>query len=283
MQDRSASFLASLPVSGRGQSLAQRIAATLRDAIRRDAMAPGTALPTAKALCAHFGVSRPVVREAMAILAHERWVVTRQGSGAYVAGPSPIGAARGADRHPTLDLVELRRAVEVEGAGLAALRRDREDLARIHTALATLDRRNDADVEAVQQGLAFHRALLLAAHNPSLVAILDQLTPYLEGTMRVMRGNRARRLEFTRAVKREHHAIVEAIEAGDAHRARAAALSHFDAAETRIRSTDSAVWAEPPDGATHGGPTPRAVPSAAPRAKAAGATPKRRTSDRRTR
>ncbi len=283
MQDRPASFLASLPVSGRGESLAQRIAATLRDAIRRDAMAPGTALPTAKALCAHFGVSRPVVREAMAILAHEGWVITRQGSGVYVAGPSPADAARGAARNPTLDLVELRRAIEVEAAGLAALRRDGEDLARIHTALATLDGRNDADVEAVKEGFAFHRALLLAAHNPSLVAVVDQLTPYLEGTMRVMRGNRARRLEFTRAVKREHHAIVEAIEAGDAHRARAAALSHFDASEARIRGTDRAVWAESPDGEPPADPTPRARSLAASREKAAGAPPKRKISDRRTR
>src|SRR5215218_1707403 len=53
--------------------------------IRSGRLAPGSRLPTEQALMTALGVSRTVVREAIAALRSEGLVVTRQGSGAYVA------------------------------------------------------------------------------------------------------------------------------------------------------------------------------------------------------
>src|SRR5262249_28486496 len=83
----------------------------------------GLRLATEQELMGAMGVSRPVVREAVAALRAEGLVRTRQGSGAFVAAD----AARGAFRidpeglssiGDVLEVMELRLAVEVEAAAL---------------------------------------------------------------------------------------------------------------------------------------------------------------------
>ncbi|MBV9702238.1 MAG: winged helix-turn-helix transcriptional regulator, partial [Methylobacteriaceae bacterium] len=69
------------PTLNRTQELAQRLA----DEIRSGRLSPGSQLPTEQELSSATGVSRTVVREAVAALRAEGLVVTRQGLGAFVA------------------------------------------------------------------------------------------------------------------------------------------------------------------------------------------------------
>lgn len=62
------------------RQIAARLYAVIRDAPR------GTRLPSGVELAAHFGVARMTVQAAVAELAHDGLVVTRQGSGVYVSG-----------------------------------------------------------------------------------------------------------------------------------------------------------------------------------------------------
>src|SRR3990170_4806447 len=87
---------------------------------------PGSRLPTEQELIAATGVSRTVVREAVAALRAEGLVVTRQGVGAFV----PANARRSfrvdfdqlSSLREVLDVMELRTGIETEAAGLAAER-----------------------------------------------------------------------------------------------------------------------------------------------------------------
>ncbi|MFL6674703.1 MAG: winged helix-turn-helix domain-containing protein, partial [Massilia sp.] len=65
-------------------TLGSRVAAKLRQKIRDDGLAPGTRLPSEQAMAVHFGVSRSVVREAIALLKDEGILNTRKGSGAFI-------------------------------------------------------------------------------------------------------------------------------------------------------------------------------------------------------
>lgn len=234
----------------RSAQLSGQIAKTLRDAIANGAWAPGARLPTERELAEHFDVSRPVIREAMTVLKHDGLVTSRQGAGAFVAArsaaPGEAGGEVEAKESTVLEFVELRRAIEVEAASLAALRRSPADLRRIRSARDALNRKIAAAVDSVEEGFAFHRAIVLASQNTQLVRLLDQMKPLLVGTMRVMRESGPRQAAYTAAVQREHDAVLDAIAAGDAERARHAALTHFEASEGRIRATDTAVWAGTP-------------------------------------
>lgn len=234
----------------RATQLSGQIATTLREAIIGGTWAPGARLPTERELAEQFGVSRPVIREAMTVLKHDGLVTSRQGAGAFVAahGATPVVVIGDyQSRESTvLEFVELRRAIEVEAAALAAVRHSPADLRRIRSARNALNRKIAAAVESVEEGFAFHRAIVLAAGNAQLVHLLDQMKPFLMGTMRVMRESGPRQAGYTAAVQREHDAVLDAIVAGDAERARHAALAHFEASEGRMRATSTAVWVGAP-------------------------------------
>src|SRR4029453_13921873 len=117
--------------------------ARLANDIRSGGRAPGARLPTEQALTTALGVSRTVVREAVAALRADGLVVTRRGSGAYVAdpaaGPFRIAAPKAAVLNDVLEVMELRLAVEVEAAALAAERASRRQIGAIRTAWRALD------------------------------------------------------------------------------------------------------------------------------------------------
>ncbi|MGH3719308.1 MAG: GntR family transcriptional regulator [Pseudonocardiaceae bacterium] len=65
----------------------RRIAADLREAIRRREYAPGHQLPSASALVERYGVARQTVQNAIDVLRAEGLVFGRQGAGWFVSEP----------------------------------------------------------------------------------------------------------------------------------------------------------------------------------------------------
>ncbi len=105
-------------------NLAEQVMARIGADIRGGRLAPGARLPTEQELTTEFGVSRTVVREAVAALRADGLVVTRRGSGAYVAdpaaGPFRIVPPRATSLPDIINVMELRLAVEVQAAALVA-------------------------------------------------------------------------------------------------------------------------------------------------------------------
>ena len=70
----------------------------LREAMRTGRLAPGTRLPSSRALAADLGIARNTVAECYAELIAEGWLVAQQGSGtrvtrrAHLRGPTPASA-----------------------------------------------------------------------------------------------------------------------------------------------------------------------------------------------
>jgi GntR family transcriptional repressor for pyruvate dehydrogenase complex len=226
--------------------LADQVADALAAEVRSGRLSEGDRLPTESALAAQFGVSRTVVREAVSRLKSLGLLDSRQGSGVYVraAGVEPLRfeMPHVASREAVVQMVELRRALEAEVAALAAERRTPDDVQRIRAAIDALHAAVEAGGNGADEDVRFHRAIAEAARNPFLIGTLQYLRQFLHGATRVTRANEARRADFAREVAQEHARIVEAIEAGDALRAREAAKSHMDNAIRRIEQADPAFW-----------------------------------------
>src|SRR5262244_4542019 len=96
---------------------------------------PGSRLPTEQEMIAATGVSRTVIREAVAALRADRLVVTRQGVGAFVPEnarrPLRIDVDPLSPLRAVLDVMELRTGIEIEAAGLAADRGSALQIRRI--------------------------------------------------------------------------------------------------------------------------------------------------------
>jgi GntR family transcriptional repressor for pyruvate dehydrogenase complex len=219
--------------------LSDRLAVLLGDQIDSGALRPGDRLPTEARLALTHGVSRTVVREAVHQLKSRERVVSRQGSGVFVAAapthqplafdPAVLGSVQA-----VVHVVELRRVVEAEMAAFAAERATRAQVATMRRALKAIDVAAAAGHDGVAEDLAFHRAIGEATGNPQFTLLLGFLEQYLREAMRVTRGNEARRLDFMEAVRLEHRAVVDAIAARDPALARRRAREHMAHSEQRL-------------------------------------------------
>jgi GntR family transcriptional regulator, transcriptional repressor for pyruvate dehydrogenase complex len=219
--------------------LSDRLAALLAEQVSAGSLAPGDRLPTEQQLAELHGVSRTVVREAVHQLKSQGLLISRQGSGVYVAPPAtnkPLAFDPEVLESiaAVAQIVEVRRALEGEIAALAAERATPPQIAAIRQAQETIEAAVEAGGDGVDQDLALHRAIAEASGNPQFGRLLGFLEQYLREAMRVTRGNEARHRAFADAVRAEHSALVEAIAAGDAEAARRAAAGHMVQAARRL-------------------------------------------------
>lgn len=228
------------PVAAIGpRRLSDQLALALSAQLADGRLAPGDRLPTEQQLAAAHGVSRTVVREAVHQLRSQGLLLSRQGSGVYVADaaahrplsfdPAVLGSV-----DAVVQVVEVRRALEGEIAALAAARATRAQVAGLKRALRAIEAATASGGDGVAEDLAFHRAVAQATGNPQFEHLLGFLEQYLREAMRVTRGNEARRADFADAVRAEHRALVDAIAVGDAAAARRAAVRHMQRAADRL-------------------------------------------------
>ncbi|QNK75905.1 FadR family transcriptional regulator [Variovorax sp. PAMC28562] len=219
--------------------LSDRLALRLISQIESGAWQPGDRLPTEQQLAESHGVSRTVVREAVHQLKSKALVISRQGSGVYVA-QTPVNRPLVFDPavlesvQAVVHVVEVRRVLEGEIAALAAERATRAQIAALRRALKAIDTAVAAGHDGVAEDLAFHRVIGESTGNPQFRLLLGFLEQYLREGMRITRGNEARRIDFMQAVQHEHRALVEAIANRDATAARHYATQHIIRGEERL-------------------------------------------------
>ena len=219
------------PIAPRG-SMADALVARLRQDIGDGTLAAGARLPTEQQLGVALGVSRTVVREAIAALRSEGLVIARQGSGMFVAPqderrPFRIDPNALASITNVLSLMELRTGLESEAAGLAAGRRSSADLKGIDRAMAAYQAAGDENT--AEADFDFHRAVMLATHNPYFEEFLRFLGQFIRPrqSVRAMAVPPRDRAAYRARVQAEHQAVRDAIAAGDENRARIAAQLHL--------------------------------------------------------
>jgi DNA-binding FadR family transcriptional regulator len=210
--------------------------------IARGRIAPGSRLPTEHELVTALGVSRTVVREAVAALRAEGLVVTRQGAGAFVAAdrsrvPFRIDPEGLSSIDDVLEVMELRAAIEIQAATLAAERITPATLGRIEEALEALEaaiRRGEA---GVTEDFALHRSIALATHNPRFAEFLEFLGRHVipRQSIRVAINTPAEQRRYLARIQQEHRRICAAIRQRNPARARRAMRTHLTRSLERYR------------------------------------------------
>jgi DNA-binding FadR family transcriptional regulator len=222
--------------------LTREIAERIADEIATARLPPGAKLPTEQEMVAAMGVSRTVIREAVAALRAQGLIVTRQGAGAFVAAD--------ADRRPfqlaidglpsiaeVLDVMELRASVEVEAAGLAAERGSPTARQRVASALKAIDAALDRGESAIAEDFAFHRAIAAATGNPQFAHFLEYLGRFIipRQSIRVGAHRPEGQSSYLETFQREHVAIATAIADREVDAAREAMRSHLANSQVRYR------------------------------------------------
>jgi len=198
---------------------------------------PGARLPTEPELCEAMGVSRATVREAMKSLQQRGVTSIEQGRGTFVnprdrwspLDPMLLAARTGGstgeiDPAWAVRLTEARRVVEVGVAAIAASRRSDADLEQMRASITAMEAAGDDVTTFAAADLAFHEAVLQAADNELIQALLDPVHRLVE-EVRVLTS---RAPVLRSAAIEAHTAILSAIEAGDGDAAGRAMRDHLD-------------------------------------------------------
>jgi len=228
----SAKNLALLQPLDAPRRLTAELVARLTADITSGKLAPGSRLPTEQEMIAATGVSRTVIREAVAALRADRLVVTRQGVGAFVADqvrrPFRVEFDERSPLHEVLNVMELRTGVEIEAAGLAAERASPVQVRRIVDKFDAIQAAIDRGESAVDEDFAFHCAIAGATGNPQFRRFLEYLGRFIIPRRSMWKGAASveRRLQLG-TFQKEHEQIVQAIKASAVSQARAAMQRHL--------------------------------------------------------
>lgn len=214
-----------LPAAPPGSRVDAVVEALLQPILSGD-WPPHHRLPSEHSLAGQQGVSRAVIREAIARLKSDGYVETRQGKGAFVAA-APGGNSFKLAEEPEADLLELRALIEADCAALAAERHTLADLQVLRDAQAAMRRAIDQGGLGLNEDIRFHDVLAAAAHNPALRRFAAFVGRHAREAMQLARLSRLRYENRLAEIDAEHDAIVAAIAARDPAAARAAVLRHI--------------------------------------------------------
>jgi DNA-binding FadR family transcriptional regulator len=225
------------------QSLSQRLYDAMLDRIVRQEFPETSRLPSETALARSFGVSRPVVRVALARLREDGIVTSRKGSGTYVQ--SRVGNTR--VEIPPIDSInqvlkchEFRAELESVASAAAARNPDRRAIEGIREALSEVQFETGVPHDDASADFAFHLAVSRASGNPYYEFMLRSMRDHLVFAMTLGRQLGIRdpkaRIERRRLEHREIYAAIVKADAG-----LAAQLMRQHITESRRRLLDGGV------------------------------------------
>jgi DNA-binding FadR family transcriptional regulator len=199
-------------------ALVPQVIEQLQSQITSGEWAVGTRIPPEPDLAAQLGVGRNTLREAVLALVHAGLLERRQGSGTFVVGSRELAGAvarRVADAQ-LAEVLEVRRALEVEAARSAARRRTDHDLAELDAALAAREvawANGEVD-EFVAADVELHQRIVAAAHNRILAELYLDFSAALRASITIAIGD-----DLTPERYVDHSRLVEAIRGGDPEQA----------------------------------------------------------------
>lgn len=233
------------------RGLTQQLVTQITDDITSGRLVPGARLPTEKAMMSATGVSRTVVREAVACLRADGLVVVRQGVGAFVASharrPFRIEVEDLHSLQEALQIMELRTGVEIEAAGLAAERGQSAQFANIAVAYEMIEGAIVRGETAVDEDFAFHCSIADATGNSQFRRFLEYLGRFIIPRQSIRKS--LPRMEDQRSylmrIQREHLEILDCIRGRAPARARAAMRRHLTNSRRRYQTLKAEIGDRP--------------------------------------
>ena len=194
---------------------------TLGQEISQGVFEPGSRLPSEPELEVRFGASRSVIREAVKTLSAKGLVVVGPRHGTRVRPRGDwsmldrdvlqwLTSATQADPELSKAIDEVRAIIEPAASAMAAERASLKDIARIRTAFEAMQQAavTGEIATAIQADKDFHLAILLATHNPILMAF----DTAIDSILGVLFHTAVNHLDNFKANLPRHGDVLEAIE-----------------------------------------------------------------------
>ncbi|MCK9340797.1 MAG: FadR family transcriptional regulator [Synergistaceae bacterium] len=221
------------------ERLSSRISKLILSEIQSGMLLPGDRLPAETVLAEKYGVSRTILREAIASLKNDDILESKQGRGIIVKNPNQRQAFRFSDVFETISVdeinyfYEMRALLESEAAGLAAVRHTKEDMVLIKKAFKEMEEAVRSSSPGDEAHFKYNEAIAKASHNPVLIEFLSFLQNKLHSLATELRIKTMMSPERAETVLSEHRHVVESIFTGDPQKAKQAVMTHLKNAAER--------------------------------------------------
>jgi DNA-binding FadR family transcriptional regulator len=224
-----------LPLQKR-QSLAKDLVDALTDSINKGHLKVGDKLPSEASIETQFGVSRTVVREAISRLQAAGLVETKHGIGTFilenrVQTAFKVTSQDFATLQDVISVLELRFAIEVEAAALAAQRRTSANISTIASALKAIQSALKNQQDAVAADFQFHLEIARATQNHHFEELITSLGQSIIPRSRLEKDRKIesdqQHIAYLKKVNTEHENIFQAIRDQDPKAAMQAMRKHL--------------------------------------------------------
>jgi DNA-binding FadR family transcriptional regulator len=223
---------------------ADAVVARIESRISIGELSDGAFLPAERELMAEYGISRTVVREAVARLASRGLIEARHRFRPVVRSPgydAALSAVGGIVSHllsrnsGVKNLYDIRVFLEAALVRHAALHARKEDIAALRSAIAANEQAIADSERFYATDVAFHAVLYQVPRNPVFPSVHKAFTSWLAPHWeRMLRSPERNRINYL-----SHREIYDAIVERDADAAERALQNHLGAAWEYVRGTFS--------------------------------------------
>ncbi len=220
-----------------------RVAASISAWIADGGLRPGDDLPSEAELCERAGVSRVVVRGALAHLAGAGHIRISNGKKAQVEAINPDILANtfshglATSQFSVGKVLEVRQGIEVSTAALAAQNRSPEQVEALNALCDQMEQAIGDPHAFAEMDYKFHLTIAEATDNPLYVYIVKPLREVIKHSITLGRLAQSSEAEQSRILS-DHRGIQQAIANRDATAAANTMRQHFLAANHALQKAE---------------------------------------------
>lgn len=207
-----------------------RVADDLLREIRDGVHPVGGKLPSERQLAETYGVSRPVVREALGMLSTLDVIDIQMGRGAFVVA-ADVSTDQSTE-YGLLDVIDAREVIESGALRLSASRARDEERAGVAESLASLERAVRLGDDTTNADLELHRSIVRAARSPLLEKLWRDMNDEIAQTIRVSPHGRV----MSQSILADHRELARGVIDGDVTSALAASRALYEHHRDFLRS-----------------------------------------------
>ena len=218
----------------------EQIVGQIKSMISEGDLSPGDKLPSERTMAERLQVSRASVREALSALHMMGLVEIKSGEGTYInqnevnAIIEPLALILLMERDTIFEILEVRKSLEVEAAGLAAMRHTEDELNAMEEALREMERDIKADKLGEEADWKFHFSIARGSHNTLLIRLMNTISDTMQQTMKKSRQKLYMKENNASRLFEQHMEIFNSIRDRDDEKARNEMYQHLKFVEIEM-------------------------------------------------
>ena len=221
----------------RHTKVSDEIVNQVKNQISEGILKPGDRLPPERELVKEFGVSRPSLREALNTLVAMGFLEIK-GKRTFIKSlasesvQNPLSLLIKADTQKIFDLIEVRKAIEVWGAFLAAQRATEEDIKQLEHITEEMKKAFEEGRSWEKQDADFHLGIAQATHNTIQTHMMSTIYDLLRESVGTVFKDRSK----VKKLLDHHYRIFSAIKNHSPDKARERTLEHLNYVDSEVKA-----------------------------------------------